>query len=168
MRRFFSAPFLALPIAISVGCTKPDLDMSKIRVGMAKKEVLERVGDPSRVTVLNDVEVYEYEAYDRYGAIKINNRSRFIRFADGRVESFGTLEDLKAGRTANPSRDKPTNANSQVRGVAAKGQGTPPTSPALSLRTELEELERLRKEGLISEAEFKDLRQKAIDKARNL
>jgi hypothetical protein len=158
MRRFLAAPLLIVPIAVSMGCTKPDLDVSKIRVGMTKKEVLERVGEPSRTTVVNDTEVHEYEAYDRYGAIKINSRSRFIRFVGGKVESFGTLEELKAGGPARPS--------AEARGGTVNGQAAPASSTTFDLRTELEKLEKLKKDGLISEAEFSELRQKVMDKAR--
>jgi hypothetical protein len=37
---------------------------------------------------------------------------------------------------------------------------------AFELRTELEKLEKLKSDGLITEAEFKELRQKVIDKAK--
>ena len=166
MRRFLAAPLLIVPIAVSMGCTKPDLDVSKIRVGMTKKEVLERVGEPSRTTVINDTEVHEYEAYDRYGAIKINSRSRFIRFVGGKVESFGTLEELKAGGPTRPSTEARPKASPEDRGGTVNGQAAPPSSTAFDLRTELEKLEKLKKDGLISEAEFSELRQKVMDKAR--
>jgi hypothetical protein len=39
------------------------------------------------------------------------------------------------------------------------------SSPVSDLRTELEKLEKMKKDGLISEAEFKVLRQKVIEKA---
>ena len=168
MRRFLAAPVLIAPIALFLGCTKPDLDVSKIRVGMTKKEVLERVGRPSRASVVNDTEVYEYEAYDHYGAIKINSRSQFIRFLGGRVESFGTLEDLKAGRPAHHPMEAPPKVVPEGRRETVSGQAAPASSTAFDLRTELEKLEKLKKDGLISETEFRELRQKIMDKARAL
>lgn len=156
MRRVLS---LLVPALLVVGCTRPDLDVSKLRVGMTKKEVLERVGSPKRVTEVNlNTELHEYEAYDRYGAIKINSRSQFVRFVDGRVEAVGTLEDLKAGRSA-------------LRADAPKVAPPPvaPTAPApFDLRGELEKLEKLKKDGLISEAEYTALRQRVIEKAKAL
>jgi hypothetical protein len=168
MRRFLAAPFLMAPIAVSLGCSKPDLEVSKIRVGMTKKEVLERVGAPSRTSVVNDAEVYEYEAYDHYGAIRINTRSRFIRFVGGRVESFGTLEDLKAGGPAHPPVEASPKVVPEGRRETVSAQAAPASSTAFDLRTELEKLEKLKKDGLISEAEFRELRQKIMDKARAL
>jgi hypothetical protein len=37
---------------------------------------------------------------------------------------------------------------------------------AFDLRTELEKLEKLKKDGLITEAEFKELRQRVLEKAK--
>lgn len=155
-----AAALVLLPALISLGCTKPDLDVSKLRVGMTKKEVVERVGSPKRVTEVNlNTELHEYEAYDRYGAIKINSRSQFVRFVDGRVEAVGTAEELKAGRSA--LRTEAPRAT-----PAAPAQPAAPAAPAFDLRTELEKLEKLKKDGLISEAEFQELRRKVMDKAK--
>ncbi|WP_306591191.1 outer membrane protein assembly factor BamE [Geothrix sp. 21YS21S-4] len=156
MRRHPLILSLAVPFALMVGCVSPDMDVAKIRIGMTKKEVIERVGSPSRISTVNDTDVYEYEAYDRYGAIKINSRSRYIRLVNGKVDAFGTREDLQAGRAA--------------QGIPAKGvfeaQPAPVAPAAFDLRTELEKLEKLKKDGLISEDEFKDLRHKVLDKAK--
>ena len=145
-----AAALFLLPALLSLGCTKPDLDVSKLRIGMTKKEVLMRAGGPKRITEVNlNTELHEYEAYERYGAIKINSRSKFVRFVDGKVEAVGTLEELKAGRSA-------------LRPEAPKAAaGTPP-----SAQPELEKLEKLKKDGLINEAEFQALRQKVLDKAK--
>jgi hypothetical protein len=168
MRWFLAVPILMVPIAVSLGCNKPDLDMSKIRVGLTKKEVMERVGGPSRVSMVNDAEVHEYEAYDRYGAIKVNSRSRFIRFVGGQVESFGTLDELKAGGPARPPMAPPPRPSPADRGTTVSGQGAPPSPAAFDLKLELEKLEKLKQSGLISEAEFLEFRQKTMDKARAL
>jgi hypothetical protein len=155
-------------VAVSMGCNKPDLDMSKVRVGMTKKEVIERVGGASRVSVVNDTELHEYEAYERYGAIKVNSRSRFIRFVGGKVESFGTLDELKAGGPARPLAAATPALVPAGPGVTGSGQAAPPSPAAFDLKLELEKLEKLKQAGLISEAEFKEFRQKTMDKARAL
>jgi hypothetical protein len=168
MRWFLAAPILMVSFAASVGCNKPDLDMSKIRVGLTKKEVVERVGGASRITVVNDTELHEYEAYDRYGAIKVNSRSRFIRFVGGQVESFGTLEELKAGGPARPFMAATPTLGPAGRGATGSGQVALHSSAAFDLKSELEKLEQLKRDGLISEAEFREFRQKTMDKARAL
>ncbi len=160
MRR--AAALFLLPALLSLGCTKPDLDVTKLRVGMTKKEVVERVGSPKRVTEVNlTTELHEYEAYERYGAIKINSRSQFVRFVDGKVEAAGSLEDLKAGRSA--LRAEASKASPLA---GANAQPAAPAASAFDLRTELEKLEKLKKDGLISEAEFQELRQKVLAKAK--
>jgi len=157
-----AAALVLLPALVSLGCTKPDLDVSKLRVGMTKKEVVERVGSPKRVTEVNlTTELHEYEAYDRYGAIKINSRSQFVRFVNGRVEAVGTLEELKAGRSALGA-----GAPKAAPAAPAAAQPEVPAALAFDLRTELEKLEKLKKDGLISEAEFQELRQKVMAKAK--
>jgi hypothetical protein len=163
MRQSLASLLLALPVAVSIGCAKPDLDFVKIRAGMTKKDIIARVGEPTRTSVVNNCDIFEYEAYDRYGALIVNRRSQFIRFVDGRVESFGNLEDLNAAKPA-------------ISKAQAAAPGTPvatvptamPNASTFDLRTELEKLERLKKDGLISDAEFKELRQKVLDRAKAL
>ncbi|WP_291270515.1 outer membrane protein assembly factor BamE [Geothrix sp.] len=166
MQRRLAALMIAIPAVVSLGCTKPDLDVSKLRVGMTKKEVIERVGNPTRTKVTNDTEVHEYEAYDRYGAIKVNSRTQYIRFVNGRVDAFGTLEDLKAGRSSWNSPEARAKVNPEMREAAPLKQPATPAGPAFDLRVELEKLEKLKKDGLITEVEFRELRQKVMDKAR--
>lgn len=166
MPRHLTALALALPALVSLGCTKPDLDVTKLRVGMTRKEVLERAGGPTRTTVTNDTEVLEYEAYDRYGAIKINNRTQYVRLVNGRVDAFGTLEDLKAGRPSPRAQETRLKASPTAREGGADERAASPAALAFDLRTELEKLEKLKKDGLISETEFQELRQKVMDKAR--
>lgn len=164
MNRSLASLFLAIPIAISIGCTKPDLDFERIRLGMTKNEVIARFGNPTRTSVVGNADLFEYEAYDHYGAMIINRRSQFVRFVNGRVEAYGKLEDLDA---AKPSASR-LEAGKEVR-LDAAGDPTKvkaaSSSPVSDLRTELEKLEKMKKDGLISEAEFKVLRQKVIEKA---
>jgi hypothetical protein len=157
MRWSPAAPLLALPIAAMVGCTKPDLDFGKLRIGMDKKEVIARVGQPTRTSVSQGFELFEYEAYDRYGALKVNERSSFVRFSNGRVDALGTREEVDPAKV--PAGTLPTEPKAASRPAV-------PASAPFDLRTELEKLEKLKKDGLISEAEFQDLRQRALEKAK--
>lgn len=153
MKPALAALLLVAPITLSLGCQKPDLDYGKLRAGMLKKEVVDRVGQPTRTSVQGALEIWEYEAYDRYGAMTVNHRSQFVRFVDGRVDFFGTKEELEA--------TKPSAARAVLGGKEAA-----PRPAAFDLRTELEKLEALKKEGLLSEAEYKDLRQRVLEKAK--
>jgi len=153
-----AAPLFALAAAAMVGCAKPDLDFGKLRIGMDKKDVIARAGQPTRTSMVNGFELFEYEAYDRHGAIKVNERSSFVRFANGRVDALGTREEVDPAKVpaSRPAAEAKLGASS----------GTGPAAPAFDLRTELEKLEKLKKDGLISEAEFKDLRQRVLEKAK--
>ena len=164
MRRSTVVLLLTVPVAVALGCVRPDLDFAKIRLGMSKKEIIARIGEPTRTSVVNKADIFEYEAYDRYGAIKVNQRSQFIRFVDDKVDAFGNIEDLKAAKPAVGLVSPKAVPN--PREVAVSGWAAPATSTAFDLRTELEKLEKLKKDGLITEAEFAALRQKVMEKAK--
>lgn len=166
MRWSPAVPLLALPIVALVGCTKPDLDFGKLRIGMERKEVIARVGQPSRISVSQGFELFEYDAYDRYGAIKVNERSSFVRFWNGRVDALGTREEVDPAKVpAGTLPAAPKAGDGPGAGEVASRPAAPAPAP-FDLRAELEKLGKLKKDGLISEAEFQDLRQRALEKAK--
>ncbi|MBP1773221.1 MAG: hypothetical protein H6P99_2384 [Holophagaceae bacterium] len=155
MTRPLISLLLAVPVAFAISCKKPDLDYGKLQIGITKKEVADRAGQPTRTSVQGAVEIWEYEAYDRYGAMAVNRRSHFVRFVDGRVDFFGTREALEATK---PSAARAT--------PGAKAGAAAPQPAAFDLRAELEKLEAMKKDGLISETEYKELRQRVLEKAK--
>ncbi len=165
MNRSLASLLLAVPIAVSIGCTKPDLDFERIRLGMTKNEVIARFGNPTRTSVVGNADLFEYEAYDHYGAMIINRRSQFVRFVNGRVEAYGKLEDLDAMKPASGTAEGGKKVGPDQGGESPRASAGASSSPISDLRTELEKLEKMKKDGLISEAEFKVLRQKVIEKA---
>ncbi len=160
--RWSPTPLFALALAATVGCTKPDLEFGKLRIGMDKKEVVARAGQPSRTSTVNGFELFEYEAYDRYGALKVNERSSFVRFSQGRVDAMGTREEVDPMKV--PAGKTPEEAK-RGEGAGAAAPAPVPAS-AFDLRTELEKLEKLKKDGLITETEYQELRQHALAKAK--
>ena len=56
---------LAVPLVSVVGCSKPEVDFTRISLGMTKDEVIAKIGKPTRVSVQRDMEYFEYEAYDK-------------------------------------------------------------------------------------------------------
>ncbi|HEY3401503.1 MAG TPA: hypothetical protein VGK03_12825 [Geothrix sp.] len=166
MRRSFASLLLAIPVAVSVGCAKPDLDFVKIRLGMTKSDVIARLGKPTRTSVVNPFEIFEYEAYDRYGALIVNRRSQFIRFYEGRVESFGNIEDLDPTKPPARKKEADPQASPDKREAPGTLKAAPSSATAFDLRTELEKLEKIKKDGLITDAEFQELRQKVLEKAK--
>lgn len=166
MTKSASPLLLALPVLALLGCSKPDIDFSRLRAGMTKEQVIGQVGNPSKLTVLDHAELFEYEAYDHYGAMRVNPRSQFVRFVNGRVESFGNKGDLDAGRIPSGGIGADPRAGAERRDAAPGAKAVAPPPAAFDLRTELEKLEGLKKDGLITETEFKELRQRILDKAR--
>jgi len=165
MRQCSAPLLLAVPVLALLGCTKPDIDFSRIRTGMTKAQVIGQVGNPTRVMTADHSEIFEYEAYDHYGAMRTNLRSQFVRFIDGRVESFGNKGDFDPAKAPAGGAKADRKAGADRQEDATRG-GTEATAPvAFDLRTELEKLEKLRKDGLITDAEFKELRQRALARA---
>lgn len=149
----------ALPVLVALGCAKPDLDFVKIRHGMTKRDIVARLGEPTRQSEAPPFEVFEYVAYDRYGALKVNQRSQFVRFLNGQVESFGNLEDLGTAKAH-------TAPAAPVEAAAPTPRAATPAPAPFDLRGELEKLEKLKQDGLISASEYQELRQRVLAKAK--
>lgn len=163
------SPLLAVPLVAIVGCNKPEVDFTLISLGMTKEEVIAKIGKPTRVSVQREMEYFEYEAYDKRGIagvgyVKEHFRFRYIRFYGGKVESFGEKGDFDTTKTptSRVEVDKKVSIDSREEVIGGKSSAPAP----FDLKTELEKLDNLKKNGLITEAEFKELRQRAMDKAR--
>jgi outer membrane protein assembly factor BamE (lipoprotein component of BamABCDE complex) len=163
-RRFYVAPILVMSALTGCFRDKPEVDLTRVSVGMEKQEVLSKLGKPTRVAVQGTIEYLEYEAYENSGwdwQGKRNYRWMFVRLVNGRVESFGRKGDFDS--TKNPTTD--LNINQRIESKSTTTANT--TSPTqFDLKAELEKLEKMRKDGLITEQEHQQLRQRAIDKAK--
>jgi hypothetical protein len=123
----------------------------------------------TRVSVQGGTEYFEYESYDAHnrpfvGVVRDNYRTRYVRFIHGKVESFGNKGDFDTTKppTTRVEVDKKVSIDSREEVIGGKS-----SSPAsFDLKAELEKLDNLKKNGLISDTEFKELRQRAIDKAK--
>jgi len=151
-----------------IGCfmDKPEIDLTRISVGMEKEEVINRLGKPTRVAVQGPIEYLEYEAYDNSGwdwKGKRNYRWMFVRLVNGKVDEFGRKGDFDS--TKNPTND--VNINQKIESKTESVPSTTPAqAPAFDLKADLEKLEKMKMDGLITEAEYQQLRQRAIDKAK--
>ncbi len=166
MRVSVPSLLLVIPIVAFVGCTKPDVDFVKIRIGMTRNQVIGLLGNPSKTSVMNHLEIFEYEAYDRYGALKVNRRWQYVRFINGKVESFGNKGDVDTAKTPTSQIEVEQKVSVDRPEEAVDGMPGASTPAPFDLRTELEKLEKMKKDGLITEAEFKELRQRTIEKAK--
>lgn len=181
----------ALFALVGLGCSSPTFDINRIQVGMSEDQAFGTLGKPSLAIRQGNVRYLEYETFDQdkwFGVgRKENVRRFFVRLVDGRVESYGDKKNLDpakiptgwADADPKPVTDpKPMSDPKPMvdpkplfepKPLADPKPETVTAKPALGsfdLRTELEKLEKLKKDGLITEAEFKELRQRALDKAK--
>jgi hypothetical protein len=165
---------------VGIGCSRPAFDIQRIQVGMSEDQAFETLGKPSLAIRQGNVRYLEYETFDQdkwFGVGRKENVQRFfVRLVDGRVESFGDKKNLDPAKIPTGWADvdpKPVTDPKPMVDLKPMAEPKPEPVPAkpvpaapFDLRTELEKLEKLKKDGLISEAEFKDLRQRALDKAK--
>ena len=160
------APLMVVVSLSSCFRDKPEIDLTRISVGMDKSAVLSRLGNPTRVAVQGPVEYLEYEAYENSGwdwQGKRNYRWMFVRIVNGKVESFGRKGDFDS--TKNPTTD--LNINQKIESkTTTTTTGNAPSALPFDLKSELEKLEKMKKEDLITEQEYQQFRQRAIDKAK--
>ena len=165
---------IVLVALVGLGCSNPTFDINRIQVGMSEDQAFGTLGKPSLAIRQGNVRYLEYELFDQdkwFGVGRKENVQRFfVRLVDGRVESFGDKKNLDpakiptgwADADPKPVTDPKPMADPKPEMATAK----PVPAAPFDLRTELEKLEKLKKDGLITEAEFKELRQRALDKAK--
>jgi hypothetical protein len=159
---------------VGLGCASPTFDIHRVQVGMSEDQAFGTLGKPNLAIRQGNVRYLEYETFEQdkwFGVGRKENVQRFyVRLVDGRVESFGDKKNLDpakiptgwADADPKPITDPKPMADQKPESLTAK----PAAAAPFDLRTELEKLEKLKKDGLISEAEFKELRQRALDKAK--
>ena len=59
--------------------------LSRISLDMPKAEVIQQLGEPFAVDARNDIELFTYRDIQKAGQFE----DYFVRFIDGKVESFG-------------------------------------------------------------------------------
>ncbi|HEX7552671.1 MAG TPA: hypothetical protein VF378_03905 [Geothrix sp.] len=159
---------------VGLGCSRPTFDINRIQVGMSEDQAFGTLGKPSLAIRQGNVRYLEYELFDQdkwFGVGRKENVQRFfVRLVDGRVESFGDKKNLDPAKIPTGWADadpKPvTDPKPLIEPKPEMATAKPAPAAPFDLRTELEKLEKLKKDGLITEAEFKDLRQRALDKAK--
>lgn len=147
--------FLISSLILLPGCLTQK-DLSKISVGMSKQDVIAQLGKPKDVAVQGRVEYFTYEGEAGYFDGRIGGDFKFIRFIDGKVESFGKKGDFDS------TKDPTININTKS---TVEGSVTTKGSPAFDLEVELRKLDRLKKDGLINEADFEAQKKRLLEKA---
>ena len=158
---------------VGLGCAKPSFDINRVQVGQSEDQVFMALGKPTLAIRQGNVRYLEYETFDQdkwFGVPQKENVQRFfVRLVDGRVESFGDRKNLDPAKIPTGWADadpKPVTDPKPLTEPKLEPVVSKPAAAPFDLRTELEKLEKLKKDGLITEAEFKELRQRALDKAK--
>lgn len=122
---------------------------------MTKHQTIEQLGEPESVAVQGDSEYYEYVSW--WGLSMNEYQIWYVRFIDGVVESFGRKGDFDS------TKDDTQNINIQIDNISDKNQ-TDSAFSKLDLELDLNRLQKLKDQNLITEDEFQALRKRAIDK----
>lgn len=157
--------YALLPAAlmiVAIACSKPKPSFDKIRPGMDEGQVVSLLGSPQTIANQARIKYLEYESFDRDiwlgSGRKENVQFFFVKLIDGKVDSFGRKGDFDS--TKNPTREI------KIEEKIIDSRPTSTTIKTFDLKSELLKIEQLKKDGLISDQEFKELRQHAIEKAK--
>lgn len=140
-------------VGLLAGClARPDL--SKIGVGMTKPDVIAALGQPRDMSVQGNVEYLRYEGEANYADGRLGGEFYFVRLLHGRVESYGRVGDFDSTK------------NVAVDYNITKTEHRAESSPADELLTELQRLESMRIQKLITEDEYQTLRARAVERSK--
>ena len=143
---------LVVPIILMVGCGTPQPSFDRISVGMTKEQVKAVIGKPDAVATQGKTEYWNYRETAVWPEVMW-----FVRFIDGKVESFGQRGDFDS--TKDPTQKVIIDKTDKV--TIDK-----PSRESFDLATELAKLDKLKKDGLISAEDYELLKKRAIEKAK--
>lgn len=128
--------------------------ISKVRIGMTKKEVISVMGKPHSTSATGNNEYLTYRLSEtKRDASNRFTKPYFVRLIDGKVESYGQKGDFD-------STQKPTvriETDERIKqDINVKGSG--------DLYTELKKLKELKESGIITESEFQAQKKKLLEK----
>lgn len=134
-------------VVLLFGCATSS-KISAVQLGMTKEEVISVMGAPVSVSAKGETEYFNYALSENsdqafYGITK----PYYVRLVDGKVDSFG--------RTGDFDSTQPTT-------VRVESDANMKVGDDADLYTELRKLKQLKDEGILSDTEYEELKQKAI------
>ena len=146
---------LVVTILMMVGCSTPPPSFDRISVGMTKEQVRAVIGKPDAVSTQGKTEYWNYrETWENLGYTEVRGWW-FVRFIDGKVESFGQKGDFDS--TKDPTQKIIIDKTDKI---------TMDSVTKFDLATELAKLDKLKKDGLITAEDYEVLKKRAIEKAK--
>ena len=171
MRPILAPSALALCLLAQVGCSELKTTPEKaVHPGLTEEQVIGLLGKPLATARQGDTTFFEYETFDQdrwFGTGgKENVRVLLVRMLNGRVDAVGRKGDFPTPPlAAGHPEAEPSGSLERRTAVVPPAPPVPPVLPVpFDLRTELEKLEKMQKDGLLTEAEYKDLRQRVLEK----
>jgi hypothetical protein len=153
--------FAALPlVALIAGCVMSSQAFNAIHIGMTRQEVINLMGQPDSTSAQGTIEYFTY-----YLASDEMQRDQpyLIRFVGGRVESFGRFAQLY------DLYNRPVNGSAPAGIIPYPNPGgpmvaapAPAPSDTTDLATELSKLKALKDQGVLTDAEFQQAKQKLL------
>lgn len=145
---------VSLAIVLS-GCATAH-KINRVSVGMTKEDVVQALGEPASISAKDKVEYLNYQLSETgtqayYGM----TTPYFVRIVDGRVDAFGRKGDFDSTNTPT-IRIESGATPKQDRGSAGKYDG--------ELQYRLDELKKMKDDGLLSESEYRATRLKMLSK----
>jgi len=144
-------------LTIGTSCTKAKPNFALILIGMSENDVIAKLGPPDSIAQIEDTKYLEYES----SSDGLLADYHFVRLIAGRVDAYGRKGDF--GSSKKPTRD--INIKQKVEIEKSEQTNDSTRTGKADLEAELKKYERLKKDGLLTDAEYQLLRQRAINKA---
>ena len=160
--------FALFSVALFAGCQNA-AQLNSVHIGMTKAEVIAAMGQPDSTAAQANA---EYFTYYLYAESDYRDQPYLVRFVDGKVESFGRfaqLYDLYNRPVAGGPQGPNVGVNPMLMNPANGGPMMGPTvmsapAPAAApdLATQIEHLKALKDQGVLTDAEFQQAKQKLL------
>jgi len=158
--------FALLSVAFFAGCDSTAQQLTQIRLGMSQQDVIAILGQPESMSAQGNVEYYTYylDNTDTY-----REQPYLVRFASNKVESFGRFAQLN-DLYMRPVAGTPQGAGGLTPLVNPYAGETmmarPVAAPAPDLVSELTQLKALKDQGVLTDAEFQQAKEKLLSGER--
>jgi hypothetical protein len=129
--------------------------LNSITVGMSKSEVINALGQPISTAAHGGADVLRYHLRTPEQIVRGGYDEYFVRLVGGRVESFGRMGDFDS--TKNPTVEIRSDSRIATEFDAGERSGR-------DIYSELQKLEELRKQGILTQQEFELEKRRILDR----
>ena len=138
-----------LVVAMS-GCATSSAKMNGVHLGMGKSEVVDLLGQPANTNAQANI---EYLTYYLSNDSTVHDQPYMVRLVDGKVESFGRFFQLfdEYNRPVNSGTKPPVSMGAIM-----------PYSINTSIITQLQQLQALKDQGVLTEDEFQNVKKRLL------